>query len=202
MAWLTATIACAGALTQGIASEELALPVDKQLAGRWVSHDRRFNGRLEAFLAPRGEGEYELTFKVTGSPAFTPEGRPYPDEGVYPLRLERTDGGGLTFTYRQPFPRTRALFFIPRGLTYRVRLEGSVEEHGGGRWQAAVSDHNLSLAFRVTRRSIIGTYDYDGRWEQAKGSFLLFEARRTIPSRNRRGVGDASNMDGHSLVDG
>ena len=176
---LAAIAACCAVAADGLATD-LGLPVDEPLTGRWVSTNSSHHGTLEARLTPVDDGRYELLFKVTGSPIFNPEGRPYPDEGVYPIRLERSGEDGLSFTYRQPFPRIRALFFIPRRLTYRVRLDGTVKVDAPDRWRATVSDHNLALSFWVRPGAIVGTYDYDGRWEKAKGTFRLTTDRRRV----------------------
>ena len=176
-----AVAACVCLLSGDIAAADLDLPVNTRLTGRWASSESSDQGRLEARLEPVGEGEYELTFKVTGSPIFNPEGRPYPDEGIYPLRLERIGDDGLSFTYRQPYPRLPALFFVPSRLTYRVRLEGTVTTAGPVRWNAKVSDHNLSLSLWVKPGGIAGIYDYDGRWASAAGSFRLVADPRDRP---------------------
>ena len=143
------------------------------LAGAWSSNDSSERGRLDALISPVGEGEYELWFKVTGSSIFNADGKPYPSEGVYPLKLERLEDDELAFIYRQPFPRIPALFFVPKRLTYEVRLEGPVKTTGHLRWQARVNDHNLTLTLIVNAGSIAGTYDYDGRWATAEGVFRL-----------------------------
>jgi hypothetical protein len=152
---------------------DLPLPVNMPLAGMWASSESSDRGRLDAYLKPVGEGDYELWFKVTGSSIFNAEGKPYPDEGVYPLKLERLEGDELAFIYRQPFPRIPALFFVPRRLTYEVRLEGPVKMTGRERWRATVNDHNLTLTLLVRPGSISGTYDYDERWGTAAGYFRL-----------------------------
>lgn len=176
---LVAACACACLCVTRLVAADLELPVDRALEGRWASSESPEQGRLEAFLTALGDGRYELWFKVTDSPIFNPEGKPYPDEGVYALKLARTGDSGLSFTYRQPFPRVKPLFFIPRSLTYRVRLEGTVAKSGDDRWQAMVKDHNLSIFLWVRPDSIAGTYDYDGRWASAAGSFKLEVKRRT-----------------------
>ncbi len=168
-----AIAASVGLLSGDIAAADLHLPVNMRLTGVWASSESSDRGRLDASLKPVAEGEYELWFKVTGSSVFNPTGKPYPDDGIYPLRLERIGDDGLSFTYRQPYPRIPALFFVPSRLTYRVRLEGDVKTTGPGRWRATVSDHNLSLSLWVRPGSIAGTYDYDGRWASAAGSFRL-----------------------------
>ena len=178
--------ASVGLLVGDIAAADLDLPVNEHLVGRWNSSESTERGRLEASLKPVGEGEYELWFKVTGSSVFNPEGKPYPDEGVYPLKLERTDDDGLSFTYRQPFPRITPLFFVPSRLTYRVTLEGPVKTRGRGRWNAKVNDHNLSLSLWVRPGSIVGMYDYDGRWATATGTFSLVVDRRKRPGETNK----------------
>jgi len=175
-----------GLLSGGVAAADLNMPVNMPMTGMWASSESSDRGRLEAFLKPAGEGEYELWFKVTGSSVFNPTGKPYPDEGIYPLQLERTDDNGLSFTYRQPYPRIPALFFVPSRLTYRVRLEGSVNKTGTERWTATVSDHNLSLSLWVKPGSIAGTYDYDGRWASAAGAFKLTADPRARPNATNR----------------
>ena len=191
-----AVLALAGLLSCSAVAADLNLPVNKKLLGRWVSSDATEHGRLEASLVPVGdeEGEYELSFKVTGSPIFNAEGKPYPDEGVYPLRLERLGDDGLAFTYRQPYPRVKALFFVPGSLTYRVRLEGNVTTAASGSWNAMVNDHNLALTLWVRPGAIAGTYDYDGRWASAAGSFRMvaYPQERSGPSRRRSDRGDAT----------
>ncbi len=181
-----AIAASVGLLAGDIAAADLELPVNEHLMGRWNSTESTDHGRLEASLKPVREGEYELWFKVTGSTVFNPEGKPYPDEGIYPLRLERTDDDGLSFTYRQPFPRITALFFVPSRLTYRVTLEGPVKTTGRGRWKAKVNDHNLSLSLWVRPGSIVGMYDYDGRWATAAGTFRLVVDRRERPGETNK----------------
>jgi hypothetical protein len=176
-----AIAASAGLLSGNIAAAELNMPVNTRLTGMWASSESSERGRLEASLKPVGDGEYELWFKVTGSSVFNPAGKPYPDEGIYPLQLERTGENGLSFTYRQPYPRIPALFFVPNRLTYRVRLEGAVNTTGTGRWTATVSDHNLALSLWVKPGSIAGTYDYDGRWASAAGAFKLTADPRARP---------------------
>ena len=166
-------LACAWLLPAGAVALDFALPLDQRLTGRWSAADRSERGRLEATLTPVGDGEYELWFKVTGSPVFNPTGKPYPDEGVYPVWLERHGDDGLTFTYRTPFPRVPALFFVPNRFTYRVKLEGTVDTINARTWKAAVEDHNLALTFWVQPRRIVGTYRYDGRWAKAVGSFSM-----------------------------
>lgn len=168
-------VAVAGswACATGALAAELTLPTDRPLAGFWASSEFPHRGRLEASIKPLADGEYELTFKVTDSPIFSPSGRPYPDTGVYPITLERLDDDGLAFTYRQPYPRVRALFFVPRRLKYKVRLEGEVTTLPGDRWRARVNDHNLTLTLSVRPNVIAGTYDYDGRWAQDAGSFRM-----------------------------
>ena len=170
---LLATLACIWLLPASAFAGDLELPLDQRLTGRWSAADRSEQGRLEAKLTPVGEGEYELYFKVTGSPVFNHSGKPYPDEGVYPVWLKRHGDDGLTFTYRTPFPRVPALFFVPNRFTYRVRLEGTVDTINGKTWKAAVKDHNLALTFWVHPRRIVGTYNYDGRWAKAVGSFRM-----------------------------
>jgi hypothetical protein len=166
-------LACLWLLPAGAVAFDLKLPLDQRLTGRWSAADQSEQGRLEAKLTPVGEGEYELWFKVTGSPVFNPSGKPYPDEGFYPVWLERAGDDGLSFTYRTPFPRVPALFFVPNRFTYRVRLEGTVDTINGRTWKAAVRDHNLALTFWVHPRRIVGTYNYDGRWAKAVGSFRM-----------------------------
>lgn len=182
-------VACAGLLPTTAVAAELNLPLNKRLLGKWASSESSERGRLEASLVPAGdgEGEYELTFKVTGSPIFNPAGKPYPDEGVYPIRLERMGDDGLAFTYRQPYPRVKALFFVPSRLTYRVRLEGNVTTTAGGSWNATVKDHNLSLTLWVRPGVIAGTYDYDGRWASAAGSFRMVAYPRERSGTTRGG---------------
>ena len=198
LACRTATvIACIGLLPITAVATELNLPVNKRLLGKWASSDSSEHGRLEASLVPAGDGdgEYELTFKVTGSPIFNPAGKPYPDEGVYPIRLERMGDDGLAFTYRQPYPRVKALFFVPSLLTYRVRLEGNVTTTAGGSWNAMVKDHNLSLTLWVRPGAIAGTYDYDGRWASAAGSFRMvaYPRERSGPTREGSPRGDTGH---------
>jgi hypothetical protein len=175
-----AAIACYCLSVTCLFAADLELPVDEALEGRWASSESSEQGRLEALLTAVGDGRYELWFKVTDSPIFNAEGKPYPDEGVYALELTRTGDSELTFSYRQPFPRVKPLFFIPRSLTYRVRLEGAVVKSGDDRWQAMVKDHNLSIFLWVRPDSIAGTYDYDGRWASAAGSFKLEVKRRAM----------------------
>jgi hypothetical protein len=166
-------LACVWLLPAGAVAFDLELPLDQRLTGRWSAADQSEQGRLEARLTPVGDGEYELYFKVTGSPVFNPTGKPYPDEGVYPVWLERQGDDQLAFTYRTPFPRVPALFFIPNRFTYRVRLEGTVDTINARTWKADVEDHNLALTFWVQPRRIVGTYRYDGRWAKAVGSFNM-----------------------------
>ncbi len=179
-----AALAWVWLLPAGAAPVELELPLDQRLTGRWSAADRSEHGRLEARLTAVGDDEYELYFKVTGSPVFNPTGKPYPDEGVYPVSLERHGDDGLTFTYRTPFPRVPALFFMPKRFTYRVELVGTVDTMNGKTWKAAVEDHNLALTFWVQPRRIVGTYNYDGRWAKAVGSF------RMVVNPPRRGTVD------------
>ena len=160
-------------LAGNAAAADLHLPVNMPLAGAWASTESSEHGRLDALLKPVGEGEYELWFKVSGSPIFNAAGKPYPDEGIYPLKLERLEDDELAFIYRQPFPRIPALFFVPRRMTYEVRLEGPVKMTGQERWRATVNDHNLKLTLSVRPGSVGGTYDYDGRWATATGVFRL-----------------------------
>ena len=166
-------VASVGLLGGRAAAADLHLPVNMPLAGVWASTESSDRGRLDAFLKPVSEGEYELWFKVTGSSVFNATGKPYPDEGVYPLKLERLEDKELAFIYRQPFPRIPALFFVPKRLTYEVRLEGPLRRTGRERWKATVNDHNLALTLLVRPGSIAGTYDYDGRWATAAGFFRL-----------------------------
>jgi len=177
-----AIVVSAGLFSADIAAADLYLPVNEHLVGRWNSTESSERGRLEASLKPVGEGEYEMWFKVTGSSVFNAEGKPYPDEGIYPLKLERTADDELSFTYRQPFPRIKPLFFVPRSLTYRVTLEGPVSKTGADRWTATVNDHNLSLSLWVRPGSIVGMYDYDGRWASAAGTFKLVIDRSNRPA--------------------
>jgi hypothetical protein len=166
-------VASVGLLGGHAAAADLHLPVNVPLAGAWSSTDSSERGRLDACLSPVGEGEYELWFKVTGSSIFNATGKPYPSEGVYPIKLERLGDDELAFVYRQPFPRIPALFFVPKRLTYEVRLEGPMKPTGHERWKAKVNDHNLTLTLSVRSGSIAGTYDYDGRWATATGFFRL-----------------------------
>ena len=162
-----------GLFSGNAAAADLHLPVNVPLAGAWSSSDSSDHGRLDAFLNPVGEGEYELWFKVTGSSIFNANGKPYPSEGVYSIRLERLEDDELAFIYRQPFPRIPALFFVPKHLTYEVRLVGPMKTTGREQWKARVNDHNLTLTLSVRSGSIAGTYDYDGRWATAVGVFRL-----------------------------
>ncbi len=166
-------VASVGLLGPNATAADLHLPVNEPLAGAWSSSDSSERGRLDAFLSPVGEGEYELWFKVTGSSIFNANGKPYPSEGVYSIRLERLEDDELAFIYRQPFPRISALFFVPKRLTYEVRLEGPMKTTGLDQWKARVNDHNLTLTLSVRAGSIAGTYDYDGRWATAEGFFRL-----------------------------
>lgn len=175
-------VAGIGLLGGNAAAADLRLPVNVPLAGMWSSSDASERGRLDAFLEPVGEGEYELWFKITGSSIFNDTGKPYPSEGVYALKLERLEGDELAFIYRQPFPRIKALFFVPKRLTYKVRLEGPMKMIDGERWNARVNDHNLTLSLVVRPGTIGGTYDYDERWGKAAGFFRL----TTYPGRGPR----------------
>jgi len=166
-------VASVGLLCGNAAAADLHLPVDVPLAGAWSSSDSSDRGRLDAFINPVGEGEYELWFKVTGSSIFNATGKPYPSEGVYPIKLERLEDDELAFIYRQPFPRIPALFFVPKHLTYEVRLEGPMKTTGRERWKARMNDHNLTLTLSIKPGSIAGTYDYAGRWATAAGFFRL-----------------------------
>ncbi len=170
---IAAIVASFGLFGGNAVAADLHLPVNTPLAGMWASSESSDRGRLDALLKPVGEGEYELWFKVTGSSIFNATGKPYPDEGIYPLKLERLEDDELAFIYRQPFPRIPALFFVPKRLTYEVRLEGPVKTTGRERWRARVNDHNLTLTLLVRPGSIAGTYDYDGRWATAAGLFRL-----------------------------
>lgn len=179
-------VAGVGLLGGNAAAADLPLPVNIPLAGVWASSESTDRGRLDALLRPVGEGEYELWFRVTGSTIFNDTGKPYPDEGIYPLKLERLEDDELAFIYRQPFPRIPALFFVPKRLTYEVRLEGPLKMTGRERWKAKVNDHNLTLTLLVRPGSIAGTYDYDGRWATAAGFFRLTAIPRKRGSEQQR----------------